>query len=56
MFFISPEMELCTVKSDHNAHIATYSMKQNKTPHVKPIQSFGPDHQPREANEEEPLR
>jgi hypothetical protein len=56
MDFISPEIELCTVRSEHEAHIATHSMKQNKTPHMKPIQSFEPDDQPRKANEEEPLR
>lgn len=39
---ISPGIELHTVKSEHEdeARMVTHSMKQNKTPHVKPIQSF----------------
>lgn len=52
---ISPEIELCTVRSENDAHIATHSMKQNKTPHMKPIQSFEPDDQPRRADGEEAL-
>ena len=49
------EIELCTVRSENDAHIATHSMKQNKTPHMKPIQSFEPDDQPRRADGEEAL-
>jgi len=51
---ISPEIELCPVRNEHEAHMSTHSMKQNNTPHAKPIQSFAPEDQLGGANEEEP--